>query len=69
LAVLKYAEAVAPVAEFSEVSAIKAGNLALVVGRTRASGPVDALGAVSLRATWSLYSSATTDENERVCDN
>ena len=56
LAVLKCAEAVSPVAEFSDVSTIKPGNLALVVGRTRASGPVAALGAVSLvapeRRTW-----------------
>jgi len=51
LAVLKCAEAVAPIAEFSEVSAVKAGSLALVVGRTRASGPVAALGAISLVAT------------------
>ena len=56
LAVLKCSEATAPVAEMSEVSAIKPGNLVLVVGRTRASGPVAALGAVSLvaseRRTW-----------------
>src|ERR1700680_3132565 len=56
LAVLKCAEAASPVAEISDVSAIKPGSLVLVVGRTRASGPVAALGAVSLvaseRATW-----------------
>ncbi len=56
LAVLKCAEANSAVAEMSDVSAIKPGNLALVVGRTRASGPVAALGAVSLvvaeRRTW-----------------
>ena len=56
LAVLKCAEAVSPVAEISDVSAIKPGSLVLVVGRTRASGPVAALGAVSLvaseRRTW-----------------
>jgi S1-C subfamily serine protease len=48
LAVLKCAEATSSVAEASDVSAIKPGSLALVVGRTRASGPVAALGAVSL---------------------
>ena len=56
LAVLKCAEAASPVAETSEVSAIKPGSLVLVVGRTRASGPVAALGSVSLvaaeRRTW-----------------
>ena len=48
LAVLKCAEAASAVVETSDVSAIKPGSLALVVGRTRASGPVAALGAVSL---------------------
>ena len=48
LAVLKCAEATSAVTETSEASAIKPGSLALVVGRTRASGPVAALGAVSL---------------------
>lgn len=48
LAVLKCAEATSAVTETSDVSAIKPGSLALVVGRTRASGPVAALGAVSL---------------------
>ncbi|HEV2195209.1 MAG TPA: trypsin-like peptidase domain-containing protein [Candidatus Acidoferrum sp.] len=56
LAVLKCAEAASAVSETSDVSAIKPGSLALVVGRTRASGPVAALGAVSLvvaeRRTW-----------------
>jgi S1-C subfamily serine protease len=56
LAVLKCAEAATPVAEISDASSIKPGNLVLVVGRTRASGPVAALGAVSLvaseRRTW-----------------
>jgi S1-C subfamily serine protease len=56
LAVLKCAEASSFIAETAEVSAIKPGSLALVVGRTRASGPVAALGAVSLvapeRRTW-----------------
>jgi S1-C subfamily serine protease len=48
LAVLKCAEATSSVAETSDVSSIKPGSLALVVGRTRASGPVAALGAISL---------------------
>lgn len=56
LAVLKCAEATSAIAETSDVSAIKPGSFALVVGRTRASGPVAALGAVSLvvaeRRTW-----------------
>jgi S1-C subfamily serine protease len=56
LAVLKCAEAGTAVAEFGEVASIKPGSLALVVGRTRASGPVAALGVVSLvapeRRTW-----------------
>ncbi len=56
LAVLKCSEAASPIAETAEVSSIKPGSLALVVGRTRASGPVAALGAVSLVApekrTW-----------------
>jgi S1-C subfamily serine protease len=56
LAVLKCPEVTSPIAETSEVTSIKPGNLVLVVGRTRASGPVAALGAVSLvaaeRRTW-----------------
>src|SRR5215467_1246060 len=56
LAVLKCAEATSPVAQTTDVSSIKPGSLALVVGRTRASGPVAALGVVSLvaaeRRTW-----------------
>src|SRR5437763_2344499 len=56
LAVLKCAEATSAVVETSDVSAVKPGSLALVVGRTRASGPVAALGTVSLvvaeRRTW-----------------
>lgn len=56
LAVLKCAEAASPVAEISDAAAMKPGSLVLVVGRTRASGPVAALGAVSLvaaeRRTW-----------------
>ena len=48
LAVLKCGEATSAVAETSDASTIKPGSLALVVGRTRASGPVAALGAISL---------------------
>ena len=56
LAVLKCAEASAAVPVFGDPTALKPGNLTLVVGRTRASGPVAALGVVSLlvaeRRTW-----------------
>ena len=48
LAVLKCADAVASVAKFGGVESLKPSNLTLVVGRTRASGPVAALGVVSL---------------------
>jgi S1-C subfamily serine protease len=48
LAVLKCAEATSPIAQAGDVSSVKPGILALVVGRTRASGPVAALGVVSL---------------------
>jgi S1-C subfamily serine protease len=51
LAVLKVEEADSAVTEFGEVTAVKPGSLTLVVGRTRASGPVAALGVVSLVAT------------------
>lgn len=56
LAVLKCAEAAAAVSSFGDVTALQPGNITLVVGRTRASGPVAALGVVSLvaaeRRTW-----------------
>jgi S1-C subfamily serine protease len=56
LAVLKSPEASAVVPSFGDVTQLKPGSLALVVGRTRASGPVAALGVVSLvtaeRRTW-----------------
>jgi S1-C subfamily serine protease len=56
VAVLKCAEAGTAVTEFGDAATLKPGNLALVVGRTRASGPVAALGVVSLvaaeRRTW-----------------
>ena len=48
LAVLKCAEVTSPAEETTDPSSIRPGSLALVVGRTRASGPVAALGAVSL---------------------
>jgi S1-C subfamily serine protease len=48
LAVLKCAEATSPAEQATDVSSMKPGSLLLVVGRTRASGPVAALGAVSL---------------------
>jgi S1-C subfamily serine protease len=52
LAVLKCAEAstTGGAAQFGDSAAIKPGSLALVVGRTRVSGPVAALGVVSLVA-------------------
>ena len=56
IAVLKCAEADAAVPLFGDVATLKPGSLTLVVGRTRASGPVAALGVVSLvaseRRTW-----------------
>lgn len=56
LAVLKCAEATAAVPSFGDVNELEPGNITLVVGRTRASGPVAALGVVSLvvaeRRTW-----------------
>ena len=56
LAVLKSSEAATPAEAFGDAAALKPGSLTLVVGRTRASGPVAALGVVSLvaaeRRTW-----------------
>ena len=56
IAVLKCAEAGTAVPEFGDAAKLKPGSLTLVVGRTRASGPVAALGVVSLvapdRRTW-----------------
>src|SRR5215472_12845415 len=58
LAVLKCAEATAALAELGEAGAVKPGSLTLVVGRTRATGAVAALGVVSLvaadRRTWTV---------------
>jgi S1-C subfamily serine protease len=51
IAVLKCAEAAVSGAKFGAVESLKPGSLTLVVGRTRASGPVAALGVVSLVAT------------------
>jgi S1-C subfamily serine protease len=55
IAVLKCTEA-ATAPDFGDVASLKPGSLTLVVGRTRASGPVAALGVVSLiapeRRTW-----------------
>lgn len=55
LAVLKCSEAT-PAVELGDAAALTPGSLTLVVGRTRASGPVAALGVVSLvapeRRTW-----------------
>jgi S1-C subfamily serine protease len=50
LAVLTCAEAATSTAEFGAVESLKPGSLTLVVGRTRASGAVAALGVVSLLA-------------------
>lgn len=50
LAVLKCAEAIPGAVGLGEADSFKPGNLALVVGRTRASGPVAALAVVSLVA-------------------
>jgi len=50
LALLKCESATTAPAGFADSSLIKAGQLMLVVGRTRASGPVAALGCVSLVA-------------------
>src|ERR1700676_1045934 len=56
LAVLKCPEASTAVTEFGDVDFLRPGCLTLVVGRTRASGPVAAFGVVSLvaanRRTW-----------------
>src|ERR1700736_815298 len=56
IAVLKCPDATTAVTEVGDTAALKPGSLALVVGRTRVSGPVAALGVVSLvasdRRTW-----------------
>ena len=50
LALLKCDEATAAPSAFADTAALQPGQLALVVGRTRVSGPVAALGVVSLVA-------------------
>ena len=56
VAVLKCPDAAHAALEIGDVAKLKPGSLTLVVGRTRASGPVAALGVVSLvasdRRTW-----------------
>ena len=56
IAVLKCPEATRTFSAFGDAGTLKAGHLTLVIGRTRASGPVAALGVVSLataeRRTW-----------------
>ena len=56
IAVLKCSEADSAVPEFGVADNLKPGSLTLIVGRTRASGPIAALGVVSLvgpdRRTW-----------------
>jgi S1-C subfamily serine protease len=60
LAVLKCAEATSPVPAFGDAAALAVGHLTLVVGRTRASGPVAALGAVSLAVAERRHWEGTT---------
>jgi S1-C subfamily serine protease len=50
IAVLKCEQADAVVTSFSDTATLQAGNVTLVVGRTRASGPVAALAFVSMVA-------------------
>jgi len=50
LALLKCEDAITAPAAWGETAALKVGQLTLVVGRTRGSGPVAALGCVSLVA-------------------
>jgi S1-C subfamily serine protease len=56
VAVLKCAEATTATSEMGNVTSLKPGSLALVVGRSRASGPIAGLAVVSLvaaeRHTW-----------------
>ena len=60
LAVLKCAEATSPVPAFGDAGSLAPGHLTLVVGRTRASGPVAALGAVSLAVAERRHWGGTT---------
>lgn len=50
VAVLKCPEATGAVSDWGNSEGLKAGSLVLVVGQTRASGPIAALGVVSLSA-------------------
>lgn len=50
VAVLKCPEATGAVSDWGDTESLKAGSLVLVIGRTRASGPVATLGVVSLSA-------------------
>ena len=56
LAVLKCAEATTAISQIAPADSFRAGSLTLVIGRTRASGPVAAMGVISLlapeRRTW-----------------
>jgi S1-C subfamily serine protease len=60
LAALKCAEATSSVAAFGDAATLAAGHLTLIVGRTRASGPVAALGAVSLAVAERKHWGGTT---------
>jgi S1-C subfamily serine protease len=60
LAVLKCAEATSSVAAFGDAATLAPGHLTLIVGRTRASGPVAALGAVSLAVAERKHWGGTT---------
>ena len=60
LAVLKCAEATSPLPALGDATALSAGHLTLVVGRTRASGPVAALGAVGLAVAERRHWGGTT---------
>jgi S1-C subfamily serine protease len=50
IAVLKCEQATTAVPSFSDTATLRPGNVTLVVGRTRASGPIAALGFVSMVA-------------------
>jgi S1-C subfamily serine protease len=57
---LKCAEATSPLPALGDATALSAGHLTLVVGRTRASGPVAAFGAVSLAVAERRHWGGTT---------
>jgi S1-C subfamily serine protease len=60
LAVLKCSEATSSVAAFGDAATLAAGHLTLIVGRTRASGPVAAFGAISLAVAERKHWGGTT---------